>query len=161
MSSLLEYPEGLIVDLCVNLGNARGDGARQGLLVMGSQGTMYVGGRGGSIEIYPEPPDNNVQRYGINGWPKRLREQYFESVGYSPDGRPKTPPPPLKDKEVIQVARDENRPTHLGYFIKSVKDRTPTVEDEVAGHNAAAAAHMANQAYREGRKVEAKEGPTG
>lgn len=159
MTSLYEYPQGLIVDLSVNLGNERGEGVR-GLLFMGSEATMVVGARGAtSIEIYPEPPSSGVQRYGINGWPKRMREQYFESMGWNANGTPKTPPAKPKDKEEIRVEPDPSRPTHMGYFIKSVKDRTPTVEDAEEGHNAAAAAHMANLAYRQGRKILGSEVP--
>ncbi len=152
MSSLFEYPEAIMVDLCVNLGNAHGGESGRRLMVMGSEATLVVGGRGGTIEIYPET-SSTVQRYGIGGWPKRRREQYFESKGWNPDGTPQTPVPKPKEKQVIAVERDPNRPTHLGYFIRSVKQRTQTVEDAEAGHNAAAAAHMANQAYREGRRV--------
>ncbi len=156
MSSLYEYPGGILMDLCVNLGNARGEGIR-GTVIMGTEGTMVVGGRGGMIEIYPEMADRDVQRYGINGWPKKSREDYFVAAGYNPDGSPKTPLPQPKEREEVRVEPDPSRPTHLGYFIRSVKQRTPTVEDEVAGHNAAAAAHMANLAYREHRRVESKE----
>ncbi|HYM12865.1 MAG TPA: Gfo/Idh/MocA family oxidoreductase [Bryobacterales bacterium] len=157
MTSLYEYPQGLIVDLCVNLGNAHGDGVR-GLVIMGTDATMVIGNRGyGGIEIFPEAPDLGVQRYGINGWPKKLREQYFESHGWSPDGRPKTVMAKAKQPEQVKVIPDPNRPTHMGFFIQSVKERTPTAENEVEGHHAAAAAHMANLAYRERRMVAAKE----
>jgi predicted dehydrogenase len=156
MSSVYEYPSGMVMELCVNLGNARGDGVR-GFTIMGSQGTMVVGNRAGNIEVYPEAPDLGVQRYGTNGWPKKLREQYFESAGADPDGKLKNPPPMPKEKQEIRVAHDPAWPSHFAHFIRSVKERAPSVEDAVAGHNAAAAAHLANLSYRQGRKITARE----
>jgi len=43
---------------------------------------------------------------------------------------------------------------HARAFIKSVKERTPSVEDARFGHRAALASHMANRAYGERRRVE-------
>ncbi len=152
MTSLYEYPQGVQLELTVNLGNARGDGAR-GLLICGSEGTLIVGGREGNLMLYREA-ESRVQRYGTSAWPKRLRDEYFRAAGVSGGDGP-TSLARAREGEEIAVPRDPNRPSHLGFFIKSVKDRTPSVEDAEAGHNAAAAAHMANRAYREGRKVEA------
>jgi hypothetical protein len=49
---------------------------------------------------------------------------------------------------------DDVKP-HLANFFNSVRTRLPVVEDVVFGHHAAAACHMANASYFEGRVITA------
>ncbi len=149
MNSVLEYPQGFVADLYVNLGNSR---SPHGTVIMGTEGTLVMGGRGpgGGLTLYPEPNAPEAQRYGVRALPEAMQKQYFESLGFTAEGRPKEPPPPPRKEEEIQVERG---PSHTEYFIMALRDRSPSREDAAAGHYAAGAAHLANLAYRKGRRM--------
>ena len=120
---------------------------------MGSQGTLALGSRGrrgAALTLYPEPVFSQAQRYGTNGWPTEMRRQYFESLGYTAEGRPKTPPAAPKPAQEISIDRGLQ---HHEYFIKSLRDGSPSKENASEGHYAAGAAHLANIAYRKGRRM--------
>src|SRR5207249_12149924 len=137
-------------DVYVNLGNSH---AMHGTLIMGSQGTLALGSpgrRGDALTLYPEPVFPEAQRYGTNGWPEAARKQYFESLGYTAEGRPKSPPPPRKPEQEIAIDRGMQ---HHEYFIKSLRDGSPSKENAQEGYYAAGAAHLANIAYRKGRRM--------
>jgi len=145
MNSVYEYP-GFIADMYVNLNNSR---TFQGATIMGADATLVIES-GDSMTLYPEPVDNGVQQYATDCWPIELRKDYFQSKGYSADGHPLKPEPAVKPKQTITV---EHGPTHQETFIAAVRDGKARVETALDGHHAAAAAHMANKAYREGRRV--------
>jgi len=176
LNSLYEYPEGFLIDMCVSQCYSGGGDFARGTQFIGENATMYVGRRfnmpppgqmptnpaemrrrfgGGTIEIYPEPPSRNgeVQVIPTNSWPKKMRQEYFAANGAGPDGRLLNPPKPAGKPETIEVKVRDDEPTFHGYFIRSVKHRTPSVENVDEGANAAAAAHMANKSYREGRRI--------
>lgn len=174
LNALFLYPEGILVDMCVGQTySGPGDFAR-GTQIVGSEATMYVGRRrfssppgsqpapsnprelrrrfgGGVIEIHPEPPSRNgdVMVIPTNSWPKAMRQQHFAENGAGPDGRLLNPPKPAGEMQEIQVEVGDNDLSFHEHFIKSVKERTPSVENVDEGTNAAAAAHMANKSYRE------------
>jgi predicted dehydrogenase len=178
LNAVLEYPEGITVDMCVNLCYAGPGNTLRGTQIIGSKATMYVGAGGGgapaqargsragagrspqspaagagSIQIYPEPPSvEGAQPIPLASWPKKMRLEYFAAHGAGPDGRPLTPPPAAGDPKIVQIEND-GRPSFHEYFIKSVKDRSPSIENVDEGHYAAAAAHMCNRSYREGRRI--------
>src|SRR5437867_3185477 len=150
MNSVYEYEPGFLADVYVNLGNSH---AMHGTVIMGSEGTLELGSRGRrgeQLTLYPEPVFPEAQRYGTNGWPLETRRQYFESLGYTAEGRPKSPPPPPKPAQEIAVDRGL---VHHEYFIKSLRDGSPSRENASEGYYAAGAAHLANIAYRSGRRV--------
>jgi hypothetical protein len=87
--------------------------------------------------------------YGTYAWPKHLRDEYFRSKGVdaaNPRGLRSEAPKP---REI----RVERGPNHTDYFIESVREGKPSREPAIEGHAAAGAAHLANAAYREGRKL--------
>ena len=145
MNSIFEYPEGFIADLYVNLANSA---PSAGYMILGTQGTLLD--QRGKLTLIPEPVDHGVQAYGTYSWPKATRTAYFESHGWTPEGRPKMPLPPAKPAEEIKVERG---PSHAEHFILSIRNRQPSRENAVEGHHAAAAAHLANLAYRQGRRM--------
>jgi len=148
LNSVFEYERGLLVDMYVNLGNSR---PAHGTLIMGDQGTLAMGERPGSpMVFYPEPVFPPIQRYGTSSWPEAMQKQYFESLGFTAEGRPKEPPPPPRKEQEFKVERG---PQHHEYFILSMRDRSPSREDAEAGHYAAGAAHLANMAYRKGARM--------
>jgi len=145
MNSIFEY-DGFIADLYVNLANAF---PRENTIIMGTEATLEVFPN--HLVLYPDTPGPDVQRYGTYAWPKRLREQYFLSHGWTADGRPAGSLPERKKPEEIKVERG---PSHYELFILSLREGKPSVESAEEGHYAAAAAHLANIAYRKRTRVE-------
>jgi hypothetical protein len=122
--------------------------AARGYTIMGTKGTIID--ERNRLIVYPEPVDHGVQAYGTLQWPKAKRAEYFASKGWRADGRPRTPPGKARDPEEIEVERG---PSHAGHFILSIRDNKPSRETAQEGHLAAGAAHVANMAYRQGRRL--------
>jgi predicted dehydrogenase len=141
MNALLEYPEGMLMDIYVNLAGTAGNQQR-GVLIVGSEGSLQIGY--GRLVHYPEPVYPEVQFYGSLQWPKRLRDEYIAKA----PGPRKTEDRPSKQITV------ERGPSHNAWFIKSIVEGAPSRENAEDGHYAAAAAHLCNLAYRRKRRVE-------
>ena len=144
MTSIYEYP-GFLAELTVNQCNGF------------QPRTMYIAGTDGTLEIadnklihhFERKPDS-AQRYGSLSWPKAARAKYFEANGPMADGRPKRAMgAPEKPKEIAI----ERGPSHTDLFIMSLREGRPSVENALEGHLAAGAAHLANMAYKEGRRM--------
>lgn len=146
MQSVFDYGD-FLAEMHVNLGNLRGAG--QSTIIHGSEGTLIFEGRR-KLVLYPEPVREDVQNYGTLQWPKAARAKYFESKGYTADGRPKNPPEPPKPAKEITY---ESKPGHTELFIASIRDGSPSVENAFAGYAAAGSAHLANLAFRRGRRM--------
>jgi predicted dehydrogenase len=143
MNSVYEYPQNFIADIYVNLGNSHGI---SGIVVMGSEGTLVIGERGqpsNKLVLYPEPKFPEAQQYAVECWPKKMREEYFEKLG----GKGKTVTQPAKEIAI------ERGPQHHEYFILSLREGLPSKENAADGHYAAGAAHLANIAFKKGRRV--------
>jgi len=138
MNSLLEYPEGFLVDVYVTQVNSY---APRGILIMGDQGTMQVEGR--KLTVIPEPKFGEAQLYGSLNFPKRLRDEYLAK--YANEPRPARPEP----TEIVVEAGQ----SHNWFFTDSILNNKPSRENAEEGHYAAAAAHMCNMAYRKGTRV--------
>lgn len=141
LTSVFEYPGDFQMELCVNFGSTKGRTHARGQAIMGSEATLILGGADGDMVIYREDP-NAVQWQGAGHFPRKLREQ-FEA-----ERKAKQPLPKPKEIEVVEFTRDPQWPSHQAFFLKSIRDRTPSVEDAECGHNAAAASHLANYALR-------------
>lgn len=140
MNSILEYPEGFIVDLYVNLCNSGNRG--RGVWIMGDQGALQIDG--GRMTVFPEPVFGEAQPYGSLNFPKRIRDAYLKSF----EGKPGTQ---RKAEEEIRVERG---PTHVARFVESVVEGKPSLETALDGHHAAAAAQLCNHAYRYKKRAE-------
>jgi predicted dehydrogenase len=146
MNSLYEYEEGFLADMYVHLANSY---PLQSTLIMGTEGTLVVGHT--KLILHPETVRPDVQIYGSKAMPKAMRTEYFASKGYTAEGRPKEPLPPPKKPEEITV---EGGPSHYEYFVMSIHDGSPSRENATEGHYAAGAGHLANLAYRRGRRMQ-------
>jgi predicted dehydrogenase len=145
MQAVYEYP-GFLTTLHVNLGNVKGTG--QTTVIHGSEGTLIFEGRG-KLTYYPEQVEPDVQPYGTLAWPKAMRAKYFESHGWSADGKPGSRPEPRPAREVTV----ERQPTPQEQFIASVREGKPVCEPAFAGYAAASSAHLANLAYKRGKRM--------
>lgn len=140
LESVLEYKEGFLVQCCVNL---RSSYPAPGTVIFGSEAAMVLDR--GRITIHPEPADRDVQSYGSLAWPKAMREEYLKAQEAKAGERKPRPEP----KETVV----ERGPGHGELFLTSIRENKPSRENATEGHAAAGGAHIANQAYREGKKV--------
>lgn len=133
MNSLVEYPEGFIVDVYVNQANGM---QPRGIYIYGDKGTLLV--EYTRLTLTPEPKENEKQAYGSLNFPKQMREEYLAKFPIGPrEARPEPQEMPI-----------ERSQTHNWYFIDSIVNNKPSRENAEEGHYAAAAAHLCNLAYR-------------
>lgn len=126
---------------------------------IGPKGIMETSGK--SIRLIPQSGKDDAPSYYSGGFPRKLREQYFEKWyeehGVAPGKEP-------IDEAVEYTGNDwDDVKPHLWNFFKAVKSRKPVAEDAVFGNHAAIACHMANESYfrkcpvrwnEDGRKIE-------
>jgi predicted dehydrogenase len=142
LSALLEYPD-FIVEITANLGSSR---AATETLVAGSEASLTLSNKGVLVTFEPAP--GPIAYYGLNGWPKALIEQYMVSRGFGEGKRPVVAPTKPPQEFPIERGLDHNE-----LFIKSIRDGSPSLETAEDGQNAAAAAHLGNLSYRQGKKL--------
>ena len=133
MNSLLEYPEGFLVDVYVNQANGQ---QPRGLFIYGDEGTLLV--TFNKLELTPERASGKAQEYGSLNFPKKLRDEYLAQ--FAGEARPSR-----REPKEIMVERGQS---HNWYFIDSIRNNKPSRENAEEGHFAAAAAHLCNLAYR-------------
>lgn len=156
MIAVWEYPGDFTISLGADLGSSKVGMVSRGTAFFGSEATMVLGGgparpagagggpttsTGSGIAIYREDPEA-VRWQAAGPLPKKWREAFEEQR------KRLEPVPKVTPMEVIEVPRDtRGSNAHMALFIKSCKDRSPSVEDAECGQNASVAAHMANHAY--------------
>jgi len=149
LNAVLEYPEGFTVNLSCTFNNqSAGEGAFQ---FHGTEGTISLGF--GSLAYSPENviEDNN---WIVESWPKALEEAYYrdskviETEVAPARNRKKVEPQVFKD------GRSDSTVEHFGHFFDSVRSRKAYWEDAVAGHHAAACAHLINLSAKQKRMTE-------
>lgn len=145
LNSVFEYREGFVADMYVHLANSF---PAPGYTIMGTKGTIVD--TMNKLILYPEPVDHGVQSYGTLQWPQAARARYFESKGWTADGKPAAELPARRQPEEILVERG---PTHAEWFALSLREGKPSKENGLEGHLAAGAGHLANMSYRRGKKL--------
>jgi predicted dehydrogenase len=143
LTGVFEYPSFILENTC-NLGNA--SRASEGIVIMGSEATMVVNDR--NLNLTFESPASPVGWYGLNGWTRKAKGQYLESLGLKPDAKPERSSP--KPAEVVKVQPGLE---HWELFVKAIREGGQNPETPEEGHNAAAAAHLGNMAYRKKRRI--------
>jgi len=148
LNAILEYPEGFTVNLSSSLYNELN--AESSFKVLGTEGSVTIGGDG--LVFYPE---NAVEdnRWIVDAWAQPTEDAYYKdpkviATEVEPGKLPRKQPEHFKDEG------SEPKVAHLGHFFDSVRSRQPYWENEVAGHHAAACAHMINLSAGERRVVE-------
>lgn len=145
MNTIYEYEEGFIADMYVHLAASY---PTRNTIIIGDDGTLEVDSN--KLVVFPFTHRPPVSSYGITGWPADMKARYYEEHGYTAEGRPKTPFPAAKEPEEIKV---EERPSHYELFVLALREGKDTEENAREGHYAAGAGHLANIAYRKGRRV--------
>jgi len=148
INAVLEYPEGFAVNLSSTFNNQFS--ADASFQVLGTEGTLTIGN---GLRFYPEHvvEDN---RWIVESWPRRLQEEYYKDPKVRRTELPETRP--ARVFEGAQEFRQEGPEAtvlHIGHFLASIRSRKPYWQDAVAGHHAAACAHMINLSAKQQRLV--------
>ncbi len=146
INAILQYPEGFTVNLGSSFNNQFSSEA--GFQVLGTEGAVTITERG--VGYYPE----NVRednRWIVDAWPHALEDAYYKD--------PKIVASEVESRAALpaeQFKEDGPEPTfaHTGHFLESIRTRKPYWEDAVAGHHAAACAHLINLSAKQKRLVE-------
>jgi predicted dehydrogenase len=117
--------------------------------VMGSKGIVEISNS--SVTHIPQLGINTGPSYYSQSYPAALKKEYDKQWHEQND--PILAQHPLAEVMVWRgQSWDAPRP-HLANFFSAVRTRKPVVEDVVFGHHAAAACHMANASYFQGKEI--------
>jgi predicted dehydrogenase len=117
--------------------------------IMGSKGLIEV--TNNSVIRTPQLGIDRSPDYGLNGFPASLHATYEKQWHAEHDAE--LAAQALEETTVWHGPSWDDFHPHLANFFNSVRTRGPVVEDVVFGHHVAAACHMANASYFEGRVV--------
>jgi predicted dehydrogenase len=122
--------------------------AGQGIQLLGTDASLNILLGTPSMTLSGESHREGYS-YSIDSWPKALQEQ-FMNEGIRREESKRTAPPPEEIKSPDSV---DSTALHLAEFFECVRSRKECTEHAEIGHYAAAAGHMVNLSYREGRKM--------
>ncbi len=110
---------------------------------MGPKGILEA--TSGTLAHLPQVGEDRSPSYYAYGFPRELREEYFEKWHAEHDPDPGSEP---VDGSTTYHGQDWDDTTpHVWGFFEAVKTRKPVVQDAVFGNHAALACHMANESY--------------
>lgn len=115
--------------------------------VLGPKGILEVSNN--SVIYTPQLGIDRSPDYGLNGWPAALHAAYEKQWHAEHDSELQAHP--LDEVSVWHGQNWDNLGPHLSNFFDSVRTRRAPVEDVVFGHHVAAACHMANASYFQGK----------
>jgi predicted dehydrogenase len=137
LATLYEYPN-LTLSLHCNQNNQ----SDEPLIIAGKEATMTLNGN--TLTVTPQDTRPQPEGYSLDGWTAELKQQYLaEWHKAHPDE-----PAKLAGVESYELPREyDDTSDHLANFFHAIETREHVVEDEVFGHHAAIACHMANYSY--------------
>ena len=140
--TLYDYPEFRVSVRC-NLNNESPTDVTR---IFGTAGTLTISGE--TLTFAPQDTSPRAEGYSIDGWPKKLREEYLSQWHAS---HPQPEPSKNKISDQIQTYQApegyDEEIDHMNNFMDSVRTRKPSVEDAIFGNATAMACHMANFSY--------------
>jgi predicted dehydrogenase len=119
--------------------------------LMGFKGVIELSNS--SVTYIPQSGLDTSPNYGLNGFPAAMHAAYEKQWHAEHDAE--IAKYALPDVSVWHGPSWDDLKPHLTNFFDAVRSRQPVVEDVVFGHHAAAACHMANTSYFEGKVVTA------
>ena len=147
MTGVFEYSEGFMVTLTAT----QNGGRQQELRIVGTDGTLLIGED--KLTFLPEPLDEPYPETG-ESWPKEYRDWFYMIHSRAPDGQLRSGASVLKAAEVFELSANVNAPAlHLADFVDAVRFRRAPKEPLALGIASAAAAHRANESYRQGKSL--------
>jgi predicted dehydrogenase len=148
ISAVFEYGEGFLATLTAS----QNGGRQQELRIVGTDGTLLIGED--KLSFLPEPYEEPYPETG-ESWPKEYRDWFYMIHSRTPDGQLRSGAAVQKAAEVFELSANVNAPAlHLADFVDAVRFRRAPKEPLALGLASAAAAHRANESYRQGKSVE-------
>lgn len=117
--------------------------------ILGPKGILEV--TDNTTILRPQLGTDGSPDYGINGFPAAMHAAYEKQWHAEHDAE--LAMHPLGDTMQWKGSSWDDQKPHLTNFFRAVRTRQPVAEDVVFGHHAAAACHMANQSYFEGKTI--------
>lgn len=117
--------------------------------LLGTHGVVEVANN--SVTWIPQLGIDTSPSYYSQSFPNAMRAKYDREWHAKND--PILAKHPTQEATVWHGPSWDNLGPHLSNFFNAVRTRQPVVEDVVFGHNAAAACHMANKSYFEGKTI--------
>lgn len=117
--------------------------------IMGSKGVVEISNN--SVTYMPQLGIDTSPSYYSQSYPSALRGEYDREWHAKND--PILAQHPPAEATVYRGPSWDDLGPHLAVFFDAVRTRKPVVEDVVFGHHAAAACHMANRSYFEGKTI--------
>lgn len=150
LNAMLVYPEGFTMNLSATFNNEFDSG--QGLQILGTEGTLVVGG--GALTFTAERTSDD-NRWVVASWPQELEKEYYANPKVQALESPATWVPQVKEtREIWQETGHGSTVSHLANFFDAIRTRQQPSEDATVGHRAAAAAHLVNLSVRQQRTLE-------
>jgi predicted dehydrogenase len=141
--TLYTFP-GITVSVRCNLNNSSQGGDTR---VYGTKGTLLIHSED-AVTFIPQDTNSQPERYSVDGWPRKLREEYWAQW------RKENPAPPLDSLAVVEDSHTFRAPddydedlAHMENFLTAVKTRKPCNEGPVFANWTAISCHMANHSY--------------
>lgn len=149
LNAILEYPEGFVVNLSSTFNNQLS--AEGSFQILGTEGSITLGG---GLNYYAESAVED-NRWIVDSWPRALEDAYYRDAKVMREELPSTWPSKVQPAaETFHERGPSADVLHMQHFMDSVRSRKPTVEDALAGHRAAACAHMVNRSAETRKLVE-------
>lgn len=150
LNAILEYPEGFTVNLSSTFNNQ--SASEESFQFLGTEGTVSLSFDGLTLRPENAREDN---RWIVESWPKALEDDYYKDPKVrQQEVASQAQPRMLETASAFREEGLEATIVHFGHLLDSIRTRKPYWEDAVAGHHAAACAHMVNRSAQTGRTVE-------
>jgi predicted dehydrogenase len=149
VNGVVEYPEGFTVALSSTFNNQLSSEA--GFQILGTKGSIILGGN--RLQFVPENVSED-NKWIVESWPKELEARYYQDPKVRQEELPGTREPQLiaGGETYIEEGVGANV-LHFRNFFNSVRTRKQPEEDVLAGHRAAAVAHMVNMSMKQKKPV--------
>jgi predicted dehydrogenase len=106
-----------------------------------------------SVTYFPQAGIDQSPSYYANSFPKRLRDEYFQKWREENAERVKEIVSETEAAETFKGPGYDNTRPHLEGFFEAVRTRETVFQNATFGHHAAAACHLANEAFWRGSPV--------
>jgi predicted dehydrogenase len=137
LATLYDYPN-LTLSLHCNQNNQ----SEEPIIFAGKEATMQI--LGDTLTVVPQDTRPQPEGYSLDGWTAELKAQYLAEWHKANPAEPTK----LAAVESYTLPRDyDDTADHLANFFHAIETREHVTEDEVFGHHAAIACHMANESY--------------
>jgi predicted dehydrogenase len=148
INAIVEYPEGFVANLSGTFNNQYG--SESGFQILGTRGSLVVGE---TLSFYPEIVHQD-NRWIVDSWPSAMENAYYENPEVRAEEMPSTREPELLlGSEQYREFGLDPTVVHMRGFFSCVQTRKQPAEDALAGHRAAACAHLVNASLREQKIV--------